>query len=179
MILLEKFGAIASVTAGGAMTAIASTTLSTNTRTITFSSIPATYDDLMVVTYTKTTTASFPYFRTNNDSATNYSRIALYGDGASAAVSAATGETSVIFNSTSGTANLFVASQIHILNYKNTSNFKTFIVRQAQDYSGSGQTQLRVALYRSTSAINRIDLDGSGYDFTSGSVFALYGIKKA
>lgn len=163
----------------GAMTAIASTTLSTDTRTITFSSIPSTYDDLMVVAYMRTTTASFPYFRINNDSGSNYSRTVLLGDGGSAASSRGTSESSINFSSTSATTNLFVASQIHILNYANTSNYKTALIRQAQDYNGSGQTQLRVGLWRSTSAINRIDLDGSGYDFTSGTVFALYGIKKA
>jgi hypothetical protein len=178
MIIAAK-AALGSAEDPGAWFAIASNTITTNTASVTFSSIPATYDDLLVVAYMRTSTASFPFLTLNNDTATNYSRTVLLGDGASASSSQGSNESNIIFSSTSATANLFVATQIHILNYANTSYNKTVLIRQAQDYNGSGQTQLRVGLWRSTAAVNRIDLDGGVYDFTSGTVFALYGIKKA
>jgi len=46
---------------------IATTTLGSNQTTITFSSIPSTYTDLVIVSNMGTTTASYPFIRFNGD----------------------------------------------------------------------------------------------------------------
>jgi hypothetical protein len=71
-----------------------------------------------------------------------------------------------------------------IMNYSNTTTYKTSLTRQntvdAADYNG---TLTAVGLWRSTSAITSVAIQltrgGSAYNFTSGSIFTLYGIKAA
>lgn len=162
--------------AAGAMTAIASTTLGSATASVTFNSIPATYDDLMLVTYGVSASGASTTLQFNGVSTTTYSNTYLYGDGASALSSRGSNQT-VIYSSI---ASAPVMSQtLHIINYANTSNFKTTISRTAQDDNGSGYTDLIVGLWRSTSAITSLTVGNNSYSFASGSVFALYGIKKA
>lgn len=170
----------------GAMTAIASTTLGSNTSTITFSSIPATYDDLMLVCYARSSaiaTSRGMRIRLNNDTGTNYSGTFLIGDGASATSSRATTADQIFAGNipaASSTANIFGTLQLNLISYKNSSYNKTALIRNAMDLNGSGATYLNVGLFSSTAAISRIDLYlDSASDFISGSVFALYGIKKA
>lgn len=169
-----------------AMTAIASTTLGTNTATITFSSIPSTYDDLVLIGYARSAaiaTSRGCRLRFNNDTATNYSGTFLIGDGATASSSRSSTQDQIFVGNVpaaSATANIFGSFRIEILDYKNTSYNKTALIRNAMDLNGSGATYLNAVLRRSTSAISRIDLYlDSASDFISGSVFALYGIKKA
>jgi hypothetical protein len=65
---------------------------------------------------------------------------------------------------------------MHLLNYSNTTTFKTLLVRFD---NSSTETSLRVGLYRSTSAISTILVETDSSTFTSGSTFTLYGIKAA
>lgn len=162
----------------GAMTAIATSTPS-GVSTITFSSIPSTYDDLFVVTYGFSTTASSTLrMRVNSDTGTNYSDTSLVGDGDSATSSRST-SAAHLFCSGLRTATPAI-SNVHINNYANTSNYKTTIIRNSFDENGAGQTRLHVGLWRSTSAVSSITIyDANSYNFGAGTVFALYGIKKA
>lgn len=159
-----------------AMTAIASNTLSTTTASVTFSSIPSTYDDLMIVVYGRNTSGASTWLRFNSDTASNYSVTWLYGDGSSAISSRVTSQTSLYSAIASSPV---MAQTIHVLNYANTTNFKTTINRTAQDNNGTGYVDLTSGLWRSTSAITSITIGHNAYDFQTGSVFALYGIKKA
>ncbi len=62
-------------------TPIASATLAASTSSITFSSIPATYTDIVVVINDINSTGSFDTnIRFNGDSGSNYSRTGLRGD---------------------------------------------------------------------------------------------------
>jgi len=165
------------------MTAIASTTLSTTATTVTFNSIPNTYDDLQLIVYGRADTASnYGRVRFNNDSGTNYSFTYLYGNGTSALSAQSSNNTSgyVFYFEIPSAANTFGSAKLDILNYANTTYNKSWLVRDAHDLNGSGTTDLAAGLYRSTSAISRLDviIQGTG-NFASGSVFALYGIKKA
>ena len=167
----------------GAMTAIASTTLSTTATTVTFNSIPNTYDDLQLIVYGRADTASnYGRVRFNNDSGTNYSFTYLYGNGTSALSAQSSNNTSgyVFYFEIPSAANTFGSAKLDILNYANTTYNKSWLVRDAHDLNGSGTTDLAAGLYRSTSAISRLDviIQGTG-NFAAGSVFALYGIKKA
>ena len=166
-----------------AMTAIASTTLSSNSATITFSSIPATYDDLLVVVYARSSTGGYPALRFNSDTGTNYSHTSMSGDGSAAASYRSTSTSLIWYGYDTGipsTTNSAAAYQIHVLNYANTSYNKTVLTRQAADNNGSGASEVGVGLYRSTSAISAIELRMNFTNtYASGTVAALYGIKKA
>lgn len=161
-----------------AMTAIATSSPS-GVSTITFSSIPSTYDDLFLVTYAFSTTAnSAMRMRFNSDTGTNYSDVYLIGDGTSA-TSGLSFSASFNFVSALRTATPSV-STIQINNYSNTTNNKLSLTRNSFDENGAGQTRFHVGLYRSTSTVSSLTLyDANGYNFGAGTVFALYGIKKA
>ena len=160
-----------------AMTAIASNTLGSNSASITFSSIPGTYDDLMVVCYIKSNGTDYESarLRFNSDTGSNYSTTFLYGNGSSAGSYYNVNQSTIqSYASSPGVSNQVA----HILNYANSSYKKTCLMRSAQDDNGSGYTSLEVGLWNSTSAITSVTLVAQT-TFRSGSVFALYGIKKA
>jgi hypothetical protein len=142
--------------------------------TITFTSIPATYTDLVLVWQPIVGTSTSDYIRFNNDSASNYSETVLRGNGTTAT---SVRDTSVaqmyISTSMSTTSNVCIA---HIMNYANTTTYKTTLFRANNP---SGWVNAGVGLWRKTpEAINRIDIISS-VNFTTDSTFTLYGIKAA
>lgn len=164
--------------AGNAYTPIATTTLSSANSTITFSSIPATYTDLVLVTSAKLTTGSADATYTVNGSAgTNYSLTYLSGNG-SAASSARTTNNGYAYLDSYGwvTSGEFNVSITHFMNYSNTTTYKTMLSRASNATSG---VDAIVALWRSTAAINQIVIFANSSTFTAGSTFTLYGIKAA
>jgi hypothetical protein len=141
------------------------------------SSIPATYTDLFVVINTSTSANSNLVFRLNNDSTSIYSNTALNGNGTSATSGRNSNTDKGYFDSDAYSANNFNYNAIlHIMNYSNATTFKTTLSRS--NNAGVGVTA-GVTLYRSTSAINRIDFLTTAGTFNSGSTFTLYGIKAA
>ena len=63
---------------------ISTQTLGTAPTTVTFSSIPQTYTDLVLVFNSKSTTLNYPYLTVNSDTGANYSRTYLAGSGSAA-----------------------------------------------------------------------------------------------
>ena len=150
---------------------IATTTLGSATGTVTFSSIPATYTDLFLVIGGAASSSQGLYLYFNNDTASNYSRTYVYGDGSSAGSA----------NSTTDMRILEIGSAIstvyaNIMNYSNTTTFKTSLSRGG---SASSLTLAQVGLWRSTSAINRVDIVTGTGTINTGTVLTIYGIKAA
>ena len=157
------------------MTPIATQTLSANAASVTFSSIPNTYTDLIMVVNTITSTASeYMSINLNSDTGSNYSRTRLSGTGTSASSGRNSNETvGYIGAETYGTNSLKFNTVVHFMNYANTTTYKTFLSRANHiDLA----TEAIVGLWRSTSAINTIKVNSN---FASGSTFTLYGIKAA
>lgn len=163
------------------MTPIATVALgNSTTTTITFGSIPSTYTDLILIINAATATNTGDYrLQYNGDTATNYSRTYLSGDGASATSSRNTSRNwqDIDANGYMGTSIDSVAI-INIMNYSNTTTFKTTLSRSSRASSG---TDANVGLWRSTAAINKIDITNSAAStyFLTGSTFTLYGVKAA
>lgn len=157
---------------------IATTTLGSAASSITFSSISSAYTDLRLVVTVKASSAGAALARLqfNSDTATNYSYTRLGGDGATA-TSARTSN-----NDTLGTgAGSVPASGIglytfDIFSYAG-STYKTALVSQSTDANGSGTVYTAVGLWRSTSAINSINIGLLNGD--TGTTATLYGIKAA
>lgn len=151
-------------------------TLSSAVASVTFSSILQTYTDLVLVLSTGVTTGSSTnvFFRYNNDSSALYSRTTLYGDGSTAGSSRGSGATEAYAGQSETTIQSM--STLQIFNYSNTTTFKTCITRDSQ---ASLVSQTRVNLYRSTSAISRLDVHSASSTFIVGSTFTLYGVKAA
>lgn len=144
------------------------TVTSSGGTSISFTSIPSNYTDLQLV-FVGATGAGICKVEYNGDTASNYSSTLIWGDGSSVSSSRySVGWTFVI----PGGVSDLVVQRINIQNYANTTTFKTSITRA--DIS-TASTTASVQLWRSTSAINRVDLISSG---TYGSYTAsLYGIK--
>jgi hypothetical protein len=170
----------------GAMVPIATVEANSGSTTnpMSFTNIPQTYQDLMLVVFGRATNADTTneYAVTiNNDYTTIYSRTILQGNGSAASSTRTTGD-SYYFpryarTGASATSGIFGASTTHFLNYANTSTFKTIVSRAATDVNGSGFTTLTCGLYRSTTGINRLDLFSNGGNWTFGSTATLYGIR--
>jgi hypothetical protein len=158
---------------------LATTTLSTATASVTFSSISSSYTDLVLVSMPLSATSDNLTMQFNSDTGTNYSTTILSGNG-SAASSARQSNTATPYMSYYGLTNPTPSTCIfHIMNYANTTTYKTTIAR-ASNASGSGGTDATVMLWRDTSAITSIVIKQYGANnLSSGSTFSLYGIKSA
>ena len=116
------------------------------------------------------------YIRFNSDSGSNYARHYLLGDGASASASATAPDTGGVFSNTSTSTSPYVAV-CDILDYADTNKFKTIRAISGRDTNGAGDITLRSSLWRSTSAVTSITIYAGVGTLSSGSHFALYGIK--
>ena len=166
--------------AGSTYTPIATQTLPSNQTTVTFTSIPSTYTDLILVMNAKDDTLTNSEIRFNSDSGTNYSITALYGNGSSAASAreSNTAQGSIDFNAYIDTTGFNYNNIIQVMNYSNTTTYKTYLARANNATQG---VDAIVGLWRSTAAINRIDiLTTTGTrNFIAGSTCTLYGIAAA
>ena len=153
---------------------IATTTLSTNTATVTFSSISGTYTDLVLVCVGKVVSGIHNnLIRFNSDTGTNYSRTYMYGDSSSTFSGTSANQTALAFPYFDSISNMTIT---HIMNYSNTTTYKTALSRNAQP---SGTTTAEVGVWRNTSAITTVTITKGNQDFVTGSTFTLYGIKAA
>lgn len=158
-------------------TPIATTKLNALTATVTFSSIPSTYTDLVLVCNAKNTVAQNYeiWIRFNSDSGSNYSQTFLQNY----ANSTQTGRNSNITEIRPGKMNTtsFDTTIVNIQNYSNSTTYKTTLSRHnnAEFVTGS-----LVGLWRNTNAITTIAvICETGANFAIDSTFTLYGILKA
>ena len=144
----------------------------------TFSSIPSAYTDLVLVINGSFSTATTGYvsYRANSDTGTNYSYTRLYGDGTSAISGRNSNKTLGAFDVfNSGTERWMVTA--NFMNYSNSTTNKTIISRQNNASTLAGSV---VNLWRNTAAITSVTLlEETGLSFSTGTTFALYGIKAA
>ena len=110
---------------------IATTTLGANAGSVTFSSIPGTYTDLVLVSNVATTSSTNFGYYLNNDSANNYCVVNMYGNGSSTSSANSTTEGALWANWSNYTSTT-VGNSIYISNiqnYASTSMYKTVITR--------------------------------------------------
>lgn len=163
--------------AGNTYEAIATQTLGSATATVTFSSIPSTYTDLVLVCNFGASSAGQDFtFRFNGDTNSNYSDTRIYGNGTSAVSNRNTSATRITADSVGVSTSLQVTDIIQVINYSNTTTYKTALVRVAD---AAKSTEATVGLWRNTAAITSIDLAMTSGNLLSGSTFSLYGIKAA
>jgi hypothetical protein len=163
---------------------IATATIATDGQGWDFTSIPSTYTDLRLVVYGRSTFSSNTFGgagRFNNDSGTNYSWVRLFSDGNAQSQRQTNSDTFGVgeMPAANSTANIFGQTVIDIMNYSNTTTFKTVLVRTSTMTSTS-YTFTYVNLWRNTAAINRIVFGTASLSgMKAGSMATLYGIKAA
>jgi hypothetical protein len=162
--------------AGSTYTKIASTTLGSAAASVTFSSIPGTYTDLILVIEGQYASGagSAVALQYNGDTGTNYSNTFMYGS-----TSANSGRNTAV---TSAQLGFMSGAQIsnsimQIQNYSNTTTYKSGLGRG--NVTGDIVYAV-VGLWRNTAAINSIAIKvDSGVSYASGCTFNLYGIAAA
>lgn len=172
----NSFSSIATVTAAGGETSL------------TFSSIPSTYKHLQIRLISRQSSASVATgsikLTFNGDSGTNYPYHYLQGNGTSA-VAAGSSANSWIYlidasQQNGATSGMFAAAIVDIVDYANTSKYKTvkYIAGgDANTATANESLSLGSGLWMSASAINSITLSVTGaVTYIAGSTFALYGI---
>jgi len=165
---------------------IATVTLGSAASSVTFSSIPSTYKHLQVRAIGRYTNPSTGFrngaLQFNGDTGANYTVHFITGNGSSASASADTGRTFTYCYSMPDdnvTANTYGAAVFDILDYANTSKYKTVRSLTGTDANGSGEVRLNSGLWLSTSAINSMTFSANNFiiTFSANTQFALYGIK--
>jgi hypothetical protein len=152
--------------------AIATTTSSSGSYT--FSSVPSTYTDLILIVQGISTGTNINYgLRFNGDGANNYSSVRFYGDGgASTTADRLTNFSNILSSNLAGTQGLIIH---HIQNYKNTTMNKTVLVRS----NTSSLLYLNTGMWRNTAAITSVEFLSTTGNTMNPATLTLYGIKAA
>jgi hypothetical protein len=188
--LLNSFAAVldsGGAGGGGSYESIATATGTGASGTITFSSIPSTYSSLQIrVLCRSSSTGRNILVRFNSDSGANYAIHNLRGNGVSAASQAVANNIEIeagwIATSADAT-NVMGVSIIDIHDYASTTKNKTLRAMSGIDNNNLTTTNERIYLYSglwmNTTAVNSISLISNSGNWTTASVFSLYGIKGA
>jgi hypothetical protein len=158
---------------------IATNTLGSAASSVTFSSIPSTYTDLvLIINGGSSTTNADVDINVNGDTAANYSRTVLWGNGTSVGSLRYTNNTyfGLTYYGNPSTDFSWVGI-VNFMNYANTTTYKTFMSKATNAITYGVNDE--IGLWRSTSAITSMVIANRTYNFTTGSIFTLYGIKAA
>lgn len=160
---------------------LASSVLGSNTATVTFSSIPSSYQDLVLVIKGSSTALAFGKVIANNDFSTY--RYVLGNNYNNNTYSEAAGQEGFAFMTSSysntGKPTLVI---MNILDYSKTNKFKTALTRTNTTDPGqtspikTGSVEMSASIWASTSAITSLAIYATGGSWESGSSFYLYGI---
>jgi hypothetical protein len=164
---------------------IASNTLTTDTASVTFSSIPATYTDLVLRWSIRSTANSFETSGQVqvNSSTTTYSNTYLRAQSSSAS----SGRLAVSYhflsfavNGDIATANTFASGEMYLPNYLSSDNkvFSFFTASEGNNNTDPG-IAATAGLWRNSSAITSVTFLPASDNIKSGSSFFLYGIKSS
>jgi hypothetical protein len=170
-------------------TLIQAQTLASAAATVTFSSIPATYTDLVLRVSARTTEAGpneLMIYTLNGNTGSNYSTTTLIGNAATVVSNRTTSAANIRAGWQDGdtaTASTFGNAEIYIPSYTATQNKPTSNFSVAENNSaGTADTYINAnaGLFRITAAITSIDLATiNSNNFKIGSSFYLYGIKNS
>lgn len=149
---------------------LATTTLSSAASSVTFSSIPATYRDLVLVASFQTSVDANLLVRFNSDSGSNYSLVRMWGTGSS---TASDSRTQTYADMEAGTTNTQISTTImQFMDYSATDKHKIMLYRSNQNLVAAGANR-----WANTSAINNISIATNSGTFNVGTSFSMFGIE--
>jgi hypothetical protein len=162
-------------------TLIQAQTLASSAASVTFSSIPATYTDLVLrVSARNTSTTALARIRLNG-ATTGYSGRSLTGDGTTA--SSQTQSTAYLYsgelNTSSTTANTFTSMEFYLPNYLLSNQKPVSTIASTENNATAATIVAFAGLSNITSAITSIEVYVATNAFDIGSSFYLYGIKNS
>lgn len=168
-------------------TLISSNVLSSSAASVTFSSIPATYTDLVLRVSARnndsgTINGSFK-FTLNNLGTTIYSVTQLRGTGSAASSTRASSDviiSSLFISGGLATSSTFGSSEIYIPNYAGTAQKPISAISMAESNDAAVSMVAQADLVNLTSAVTSIEISTtSTNNLVTGSSFYLYGISNA
>ena len=180
------------LTDGEAWVGLNTTTLGSDTATVTFKSgFDDTdtdvggvqswdqYMDLVLISYARSTVAAVAdgsLLTLNNDTGANYAYQYMYGDGSSAVAASGTANYFWINNAAgaSAAANIFGIGVFHMFDI-NSGKYKSATTTNAGDRDGSGAVLMYGYTWENQAAVTEIDINNSA-NHLSGSMFSLFGI---
>lgn len=150
--------------------------------TMSFTSIPSTYTDLVLVTSTRTNRAGNILDELNltfNSNTSSYTWRRLLGE-SSASSDPGSNRQVILSNGSNSTASTFDNSLVYIPNYSSSNN-KSFSVDSVMEQNATATArQLIAGLWSNSAAITQIDLtSSSSSNFVEYSTAYLYGISNA
>lgn len=175
--------------AANTYTLISSNVLASSAATVTFSSIPATYTDLVLRGSVRGDLAGVftnLFIKFNSDTATNYSDTYLTTSNGTTAMSARDTSQAIgyvgLTDAATATTSTFGNFEIYVPSYGVSQNKPYLSMATLESNTASlGYANLALAgLWRNTAAMTSIIISpDSGSNFVSGSSFYLYGIKNS
>ena len=148
--------------------ALATTTLSSSATSVTFSSIPQTYRDLILVASVPSSSETIDLYP--NGVSSNLSLVWAYGYAPSNYNSATDTAWTEVSSGTQPRLNVY-----NLMDYSATDKHKTVLSRQN---FGDQTIAMMAGRWASTTAISSLLLNRSGgASFPSGSMFSIYGIE--
>jgi hypothetical protein len=158
---------------------IAKTTLGSNAANMQFTSIPQTYDDLLLLVSARGTAAAATEFLLMllNGSGTTSNPRYLQGNGSSAGSGANVGSFMGYMPGSNATSNTFGNTEIYIPNYAGSTAKSVSSSTVMETNATAAQIGAHAGIYGS-SAVTSIEINNGG-TLLAGSSMYLYGIKKA
>lgn len=147
-------------------------TVASATPSVTFTSIPQTYTDLVIIASGTASAGAYTKLYFNGVTTATYSWQNLYGTG-SAVGATRTGSFNYIqcyYNYANSNPTLM---EVNIFNYANTSMYKTILL---PDYDAGYEVTAKAGTWQSTSAITSATLERVSGNWNVGTTFSLYGI---
>lgn len=149
--------------------------------TITFATIPSGYKHLQVRWIATASIGGAIYVNINGDGGTNYSAHNINGSGSGTpgaqAQSAASNPLIIRNGGITTTGDTMTVGVFDLLDYAETTKNKTWRNLGGYDANGSGLIELASGAWYNTAAVTSLSFIHNGGNFTTDSVFALYGIK--
>ena len=152
------------------------------TATMSFTSIPSTYTDLVLFVIARTNRAGDildELYLTFNSNTSNYSWRRLLGEN-SASGDSGSNRTVILANASNSTANVLGNATVYISNYAGSGNKPYSVDSVMEQNATNAARQLLAGLWSNSAAITQIDLTSStSSNFVQYSTAYLYGISNA
>jgi hypothetical protein len=150
-------------------TALATVTLGASAASVTFSSIPATYRDLVLVANYFGTSNSYTSIRVNGLTTGIYNRVVMYTPTLSASVANATSMDSGEVSTSARTFDIY-----HFMDYSATDKHKSMLFRTND--SNTAVLSAQAGRIATTDAITSILIFPNSGSYAATSTFSLYGV---
>lgn len=155
-------------------TALAEVTLGGTDSEVVFSSIPATFRDLVVVVNSRASTTGVEgQLRLNGDTGNSYSWVRMTGNGSTTASTSGTLTHMPLADAVKATTTQACLILVQLIDYSATDKHKSILVR---NNSADTAVEAFAGRWANTGAVTSVTIKTNTGSWAAGGTFALYGI---